>query len=216
VVAAHIQLQEFAEAVTKSEQFLETHPESEVLWSFYADALQRSGRLNDAIVALDRVLTINPSHPNAALRQGSWLVQDGRATEAVAKLTAYVAQNPAQADQAGRILFADAHSNGYQKENYAYALTGFTAAKSIPGLSPGLTTQLNFWHGITLYTQALPRANEQTLASAQATLPAFQSALRLLDGTQEYARTNSINLQQFLDATRQWIEINEAIIQRGR
>jgi tetratricopeptide (TPR) repeat protein len=218
IVAAHIQLEEFPQAITKSEQFLAAHPESEVLWSFYADALQRGGRLDDAIVALDRVQAINPAHPNAALRQGSWLIQAGRVDQAITKLTEYVRQNPAQADQAGRLIFADAYSKGYQANDYAYAIRGFTAAKAIPGLSEGLTRQLNFWHGVAVYTQALPLAEPNTLASAQRTLPAFQEALRLLTGTEQYARENNLanNLQQFMDASRQYIEIQEAIITRGR
>ena len=216
IVAAHIQLEEFPQAIEKGEQFLEAHPDSEVLWSFYADALQRGGRLNDAITALDRVLALNPAHPNAALRQGSWLIQEGRIDEAIAKLTDYVAQNPNQADQAGRMIFADAYQQGYQQDDYQYAIRGFTAAKQIPGMGDELVRQLNFWHGFSVYSLTFPQAEEQTLAAAQRTLPGFQEALRLLQGTGEYATANNINLQQILDATRQYIEIQEMIIERGR
>ena len=216
ILAAHIQLEEFPQAVDKGEQFLEAHPDSEVLWSFYADALQRGGRLNDAITALDRVLALNPAHPNAALRQGSWLIQEGRTDEAIAKLTDYVAQNPNQADQAGRMIFNDAYQKGYQQDDFLYAIRGLTAAKQIPGLSDELVRQVNFWHGLSVYTRTLPLADPQTLASAQQTLPGFQEALRLLSGTAEYAQANNINLQQFLDASTQWIEISEMIIERGR
>lgn len=218
IIAAHIQLEEFDQAISRAEQFLESHPESEVLWSFYGDALQRSGRIEDAIAALDRVLEINPQHPNAALRQGNWLIQAGRVDEAVAKLTAYVEQNPQQADQAGRLLFADAYQKGYQQNDYQYAIRGLQAARQIPGLSDGLTQQLNFWHGFSLYSRALPLAEGQTLASAQQTRPMFQEALRLLQDTDSYAQQNNIlnNLQQIRDATNQWIEISDAIIQIGR
>ena len=37
--------------------------------------------------------------------------------------------------------------------------------------------------GFSLYSMALPQADPQTLASAQATLPHFQEALSLLTGT---------------------------------
>ena len=214
IVAAHIQLEEFDQAVATSEQFLEAHPDSEVLWSFYADALQRSGRLDDAIAALDRVLEMNPQHPNAALRQGNWLIQAGQIDAAVAKLTAYVEQNPSQADQAARMIFADSYQNGYQKDDFAYAIRGFTAAKQLPGISDGLMRQLNFWHGFSVYSRTLPLAEEQTLAAARNSLPGFQEALRLLQGTEEYTRSANINLQQILDATQQYIDIQEALIQR--
>jgi tetratricopeptide (TPR) repeat protein len=216
IVAAHIQLEEFGDAVTKSEQFLQTHAESEVLWSLYADALQRSDRLEDAIAALEKVLEVNPTHPNAALRQGNWLIQAGRVDEAVAKLTAYVQQNPQQTDQAGRILFADAYTNGYQKNDYAYAIRGFNLAKQLPGLSEGLVRQLNFWHGFALYSQTFPQADAQTLASANATQPKFQEVMRLLADVRPYTQANNINLDQVLTATQQYIDINEALIRRGR
>jgi tetratricopeptide (TPR) repeat protein len=216
IVAAHVQLEEFDEAVSKSEQFLQTHSESEVLWSLYGDALQRTGRLEDAIAALDKVLEINPSHPNAALRQGNWLIQAGRVDEAVAKLTAYVQQNPEQADQAGRILFADAYQNGYQKNEYGYAIRGFNLAKQLPGLSENLTRQLNFWHGFALYSQTFPQADAQTLASANETQPKFQEVIRLLSDVRPYTQANNINLDQILAATQQYIDINDALIRRGR
>ena len=202
--------------MSKSEQFLQTHPESEVLWSLYGDALQRTGRLEDAIAALDKVLEINPTHPNAALRQGNWLIQAGRVDEAVAKLTAYVQQNPQQADQAGRILFADAYQNGYQKNDYAYAIRGFNLAKQLPGLSENLTRQLNFWHGFALYSQTFPQADAQTLASANETQPKFQEVMRLLADVRPYTQANNINLDQILAATQQYIDINDALIRRGR
>lgn len=216
VVAAHIQLEEFDQAIAKSEQFLEAHPDSEVLWSLYGDALQRNGQLQEAIAALDRVLEVNPAHPNAALRQGNWLIQAGRLDEAIAKLTAYVQQNPNMADQAGRMLFADAYQNGYQDDDFAYAIRGFEAAKRLPGLSDGLVQQLNFWHGFSLYSMTFPQADAQTLESAQATQPRFQEVQRLLSGTRPYAEANNINLDQILSATQQYIDINEALIQRGR
>jgi hypothetical protein len=37
-----------------------------------------------------------------------------------------------------------------------------------------------------------------------------------LQGTGSYAQQNNINLQQIVDATNQWIEIDQAIIQIGR
>jgi tetratricopeptide (TPR) repeat protein len=216
IVAAHIQLEEFSEAITTGEQFLEAHPDSEVLWSFYADALQRGEQLDEAIVALDRVLELNSTHPNAALRQGNWLIQAGRVDEAVLKLTAYAEQNPAQADQAGRMLFADAYQKGYQEDEFPYAIRGLGFAKAIPGLGDGLVRQLNFWHGFSLYSLTFPQADAQTLASAQATLPAFREVLTLLADTREYATTNNINLDQILGAAQQYIDIAEAIIERGR
>jgi len=90
-------------------------------------------------------------------------VQAGRMDEASAKLNAYVQQNPGQADQAGRMIFADAYQKGYQQDDYGYAIRGFQLAKAIPGLSDGLTRQLNFWHGFSLYSQTFPQAGSHAV-----------------------------------------------------
>jgi tetratricopeptide (TPR) repeat protein len=216
ILAAHIQLEEYDQATAKGQQFLEAHPRSANLWSIYADALQRTGRLDEAIGALDRVLEIEPSHPSAALRQGTWLIQAERIDEAVAKLQEFVAQNPNQADQAARQLFADGYNNGFREEDYAYAIRGFAAAKQIPGLGETLTRQINFWHAFSLYSQIAPVADQQTLQSAQATQPRVQEALRLLADVRPYTQTQDLPLDQVLTALQQYLDINQMIIDRGR
>ena len=217
IVAAYVQLDEMQQAISMAEQALETHPQEDAIWSIYADALQRTGKLDQAIAALDRVKEINPSYPNVSLRQGNWLIQAGRVEDAVAVLRDAVAGSSAQADVAARLIFADAYSNGVQKERYAYAITGITAAKQLPNLSSAMTSQLNFWHAYALYTGGVKDQQPQTLQTAQATLPRFQEAIRLFGQAKEYADSQpSITLSQFLTNTQTYVEIQEAIIKRGR
>lgn len=216
VISAYIKLDEIGEAIAAAERALETHPQEDVLWSMYADALQRGDRLDEAIAALDRVREINPAYPNVALRQGNWLIQAGRITDAVEVLKAAAAGNPEQAEQAARMIFADAYSNGYQKDRFDYAITGLRAAKELPGLSEGTMNQLNFWHAFSLYQKAMRAQEPQTLETANATLPLFQEALRLFQASGDYASTVNVPLQQLLDNTNTYIEIQEAIIRRGR
>ena len=115
IISAYIQLGDLPAAIATSERVLETHPQEDGLWSVYADALQRSDRLDDAITALDRVREINPEHPSAALRQGNWLIQAGRIPDAVEILSQVAQGNPQQAEQAGRLIFNEAYQNGYQQ-----------------------------------------------------------------------------------------------------
>jgi len=217
IIAAYVQLDEMGQAISMAEQALETHPQEDAIWSIYADALQRTGKIDQAIAALDRVKEINPSYPNVSMRQGSWLIQAGRMQDAVAVLKEAVAGNPAQADMAARLIFADGYSNGVQKERYAYAITGFTAAAQLPNLSSMMNSQLNFWHAYALYTGGVKDQQAQTLATAQATLPKFQQAIRLFGQAKEYADSQpSISLTQFLTNTQTYVEIQEAIVKRGR
>jgi tetratricopeptide (TPR) repeat protein len=216
IISAYVKLDEVAQAITMAEQVLETHTQEDVLWSIYADALQRSDRLDEAIAALDRVREINTEYPNVSLRQGSWLIQAGRIRDAVDILREAAAGNPEQAEQAARLVFADAYSNGYQQDRFQYAITGFQAAKELPGISQGMRNQLNFWHAFSLYQSAVREQEPQTLATAQATMPKFQEAMRLFQQSGDYPSSVNVNLQQLMDNTNTYIEIQDAIIRRGR
>lgn len=216
VVRAHIQLEEMDAAISMSERTLEAHPDNDELWMLYADALQRGDRLDDAIAALDRVLEINPQHPNAPLRQGTWLIQAGRLDDAVEILSKSAQASPERAEQAARLIFAEAYQNGTQEENYSYAATGMSTAKRLPNLSAEMVNQLNFWHGYSLYQLAIAEQEPQTLQSAEATLPKFTEAVTLLQDSGDYASTVNVPLAQLLENAQTYIEIQEAIIRRGR
>ncbi|MDH3271113.1 MAG: tetratricopeptide repeat protein [Gemmatimonadota bacterium] len=216
VISAYIQLEELDSAISMGERVLQTHVESDRLWVLYADALQRSGRLDDAIAALDRVMEINPEHPSAPLRQGNWLIQAGRLQDAVAVLSRSAQNDPQRAEQAARMIFAEAYQNGNQKDNYQYAATGMAAAKELPNLSAEMTAQLNFWHGYSLYQMAVAEQEPQTLATAQSALPKFNQAVQLLRQSGNYPSSVNVNLQQLLENAQTYIEIQDAIIKRGR
>ena len=216
VVSAYIQLEEVDNAIMMSERVLETHASEDRLWVLYADALQRADRLDDAIAALDRVMEINPDHPSAALRQGNWLIQAGRLEDAVTVLGRAAEGNPAQAEQAGRMVFAEAYQNGYQKDNFQYTIDGMVAGKQLPNLGEEMRNQMNFWHAFSLYRKAVVDQEPNTLQSAQATLPAFQQALELLGNVGGYPASVNLNLVELQGNVGTYIEIQEAIIKRGR
>jgi tetratricopeptide (TPR) repeat protein len=216
VISAYIQLEEFPAAMAMSERVLETHANEDALWVLYAEALQKSDRLDDAITALDRVMEINPDHPSAALRQGNWLIQAGRLQDAVAVLSSAAANDPARAKQAASMIFAEAYQNGYQKNDYAYSISGMSAAKELPNLDEEMTNQLNFWHGFSIYQMAVAEQEPNTLGTAQSSLPKFNQALELLRASGGYPASVNVNLQQLLDNAATFIEIQDAIIRRGR
>lgn len=216
VISAYIQLEELGSAIELSERVLETHAMEDRLWLLYAEALQGSDRLDDAITALDRVMEINPEHPSAPLRQGNWLIQAGRLEDAVAILSNAAANDPQRAQQAASMIFAEAYQNGYQQDNFQYAINGMSAAKQLPNLTAEMTNQLNFWHGFSIYQMAVAEQEPQTLATAQSTLPKFNQAVDLLRASGEYPTSVGVNLQQLLDNAATYVEIQDAIIKRGR
>jgi tetratricopeptide (TPR) repeat protein len=215
IIAAYVQLDELDQAIATAEKALKTHPQEDQIWSTYADALQRAGKVDQAISALDRVKEINPAYPNVSLRQGSWLIQAGRVDDAVKVLGDVAKQDPQQAETAAKLIFQDAYTNGVQKNKWDYAMDGLTAAKRLPNLSADMTHQLNFWHAWSLFQTALKEQEPSTLASAKATLPKFQEALKLFQQVGEYPKSVKLDIGQMLNNTNTYIEIQQAIIKRG-
>jgi hypothetical protein len=60
------------------------------------------------------------------------------------------------------------------------------------------------------------RASLMPLDLARSTLPKFQQALRLLNDVGDYPSTVNVEIRQQLEAAQTYIEIQEAIIRRGR
>ena len=217
MIAVRNDLNQVDEAVAMAERALETHDSEAAIWSAYADVLKKSERVDDAISALDRVRELDAEYPNVAVRQGNWLLEAGRVDDALSYLRTAVQNSEQSPDVVARILLANGYANGVTPKNWPYAIRMIEMGKTFE-LSDGVAGELDFWHGFSLYNQGREAEQPQTLQSAQATLPQFQLAARLfaLPRVAAYADTQpSIVLQQFRDATQQYIEIQEAIIQRG-
>ena len=222
MIAIFKELGQLDEAIEMSEQVLDTHDDEAQFWSLYADLLKEADRVNEAIVALDETAARDPDYSNVKARQGTWLIEVGREDESLAYLQAAVENGEQTADNVSRILFASGHSKGINAEppNLVYALKMIGMAKTFANeLSDGAAGELDFWHAYALYQQSVEQEKSQNLQTAQLTLPKFQQAARLfsLPRVASYAESRSItgSLQQLRDATQQYIEIQEAIIQRG-
>jgi hypothetical protein len=140
------------------------------------------------------------------------LVGAGRFEEAAASLAA---AGPEEADAGAELIFNEAYSNGFQQRDFAYATRGFVAAKQVPGLSERRSGMLDFWDGFAHFQSALPLAQLQNLEAARASLPLFQEARVLIEASGEYPASVNMDVGTILIAITQFIEIQEAIIQRG-
>lgn len=211
-IAAQIQLEDFEGATATAERAIEEHPEDPAIWSVYADALQRSGDIDGAIAALEEVKTIDPDYGNLAARQGRWLLDTGRFDEAMVSFREAVDRGEQTPDAIANMLFGEGYQNGHQQEDYEYAIRHFEAAKEFD-VGPQLRTQLDFWHGFSLYNWAMEVQTPGTLESAQRALPMFQRSNELLQAGEEYG-TTVVDFSQLTAAVTQYIEIQEAIIAR--
>ena len=219
MIAGYGQLGQFDEAISMAQQGIETHGEDAALWSLYADVLKKAERVEEAVAALDEAEARDAGLANVKARQGSWLLDLGREEEAVAYLQEAVEKGEQDADAMANLVFATAHRKGVGAEDWNFALRLIGLAKSFEAeVSERIRGQLDFWHAYSLYQQSIEQEKPQTLETAQRTLPKFQQAARLfaLPRVAAYTEAQAIGLQQFRDATQQYIEIEEAIIQRGR
>lgn len=217
VAAAHLQLGDAPASAEFSSRALQAHAEEATLWAIYAEALKENGQIDEAIEALSTIEGLDPDWPNLHLRMGNWLMDIGRVEDAVPVLRQAVMHGSA-ADQAANMIFSHAYATNIQptQKNYARFIDLIRQAKEFE-VTTQTREQFDFWHAYSLYNRGMALGSPETLESANRSLPMFQQALTLFRGSKGYAdRTPSINYQQFIEATGTYVEIQEAIIKRGR
>jgi tetratricopeptide (TPR) repeat protein len=218
IISAYAQLGDNESAVAFAERALEAHPEEKAILSAYAVALGRLDRVDEAVQALQQIEAIDPEYPNLYARMADLFLKADRRDDAVPIMKQAVS-NGADPDQMANILFGDAFNKGLDPKNpnrsLSYALNGIAAAKEFD-VGDKMQAMLDFWHGYALFQRGLAAQEPNTLESARASLPAFQDALPLLRAGASYAPEVGVNADQIIEATQQYIEIQEAIIKRGR
>jgi len=219
-IRAYVQLEEFDRAVQLGRQILEQKRDAPQIWEAQATALQRSGNIPEAIAALDEAGRLDADRRNYALR-AQWLVQVGDVDAAIPFMKQAVEAGEQPADQMANLLFGRAYNEGVRDErDLAMGIRVLTAAKELP-VGDGMKAQLDFWHGYALFLQGRRDEAPQTVASAQANLPVFRQALQLLQASRAYtqqpgAPISAAQHQNIIEAAEQYIDIQDAIIRRGR
>jgi tetratricopeptide (TPR) repeat protein len=219
-VNAYLQLQDNEAAIRAAEQFLTVHSDDVELLSRYSNALERSGRVDDALAALQRIESIDPAYPNLYRRQGMLMVNAGRIEDAIPLLQGAVA-NGAAPDEVARIFFAEAANKHMQApENWPEAIRFMELAKQFEVTNESMQ-EFHFYHGYALYQRAFslqPTGDAAvTLAVARQTLPMFQEARRLIELSRPWAQANNRigNVNQIAEAAATYVEIMELTIARG-
>ncbi|MFC1661067.1 tetratricopeptide repeat protein, partial [Gemmatimonadota bacterium] len=191
MIQAHLSLEEHQEAVDLAGRVLETHAEEAAVWSVYANALQRSGSVDEAIEALERVKEIDPDYANVTARQGNWLMAEGRLDEAMPVFQEAITRGEQSADAVANMIFGNGYRQGVDNRNWDYAVRVMGLAGEFD-VSPEMRQQLDFWLAYSIYQRAQVQQQPNTLETAQATLPQFQRVLRLLNTCAGYAQRNNL------------------------
>jgi len=211
-------LERHDEAVEAGGQIVRAKPDNASLWSAYADALEKSGRLNEAIAALDSVLARDPDYPHVYSRQVMWFTRAGqieRVADAFRKAAARPQGRELEPDALARNVLNYAYTEKFQKNDRRGALPYLELVREL-NTTPITRGLASYLAGFALLDIGIAAQEPQTAESARAALPIFQKALQYFEDARPYAEANNINLEPPMSNARDYIEIQEALIKRGR
>jgi len=201
----------FAETVVSEP----TYASDPGLWSVYADALSNADRRADAFRALDKVAELDPNYAINA-RRASWMLDAGDVEGAVPAIRAGLEKSEITSEQADVLAqkiavaaFEKAKANQFQA-----AIRNCDIANEFAS-STNAKTLIAYVKGFSIYSIAVEREKPETLATAQATLPMFQQALKLMNDAAGNTQVDA-SRRQIIAAATQYIDIQQAIIKRGR
>lgn len=221
-INAYIKLGDLGAAQALGNRALEQKGDSPDIWQAVANVQQRAGDLTAAVASLDRVKELDPERKNLAAMQGQWLIQSGQYDQGATYLKEAVTRGEQTAEAMAQFIWGRAISDGInQGKDLALGLRLIDLARTMEPQDAVMRSQLDFWQGVAMYLRGVQLEAPQTLQTAQQTLPMFQEAIRLLQAGTAYARSPQgaqagRNHQQYLNNAQQYIEIQDAIIKRGR
>lgn len=222
MLATMNQLEQLDEAIALAEEIRQTHGQEPQFWSDYANILNKTGDVVAALQALDELASLDAEYENIKTRRGAWLLEQGRAEEAVPYLAQAIEAGEQTPAQVVNIIFNHGYQQGFLQQNWDYTVEILGMARAHADLVPeGLSGRTDFFYGYSLFKQAEALEGPGTVESAQLTLPKFQQVQRILQqsNVSAFAETQEAfraNLTEVLGATEQFILRQERLIERGR
>jgi tetratricopeptide (TPR) repeat protein len=217
LISTLVVLDRHAEAVEMGGQIVQAKPDNASLWSTYADALEKSGRLTEALAALDSVLARDPDYQNVYSRQVMWFTRAGqleRVAEAFRKAAARQGRE-LEPDALARNVLSYGYTEKFQKGDRRGALPYLELVREL-NTTPITRGLASYLAGFALRDIGIEVQEPQTLESARAALPLFQKALQYFEDARPYAQSNNVDIDEPMSNVRDYIEIQEALIKRGR
>ncbi|MFQ5746226.1 MAG: tetratricopeptide repeat protein [Gemmatimonadota bacterium] len=214
VIAANLALGDLQAALDFARRAQTMMPDDPALWSITSDVYNKMGRLRDAIGALDRVLELDASYPNAHLRRGLYRLRTGEGQAAVGDLRAAVDAGTDANVVAGQLL-AVGHASYFAKGDYARAISMFRTGMDF-ATKPEIRDQLYFFTAYGYFQQgvALDKRNEAAEACepARRALAKFQ---QVMPNLRKAGRTQPRSQQQIAESTDVYLFRQEQIIKKA-
>lgn len=215
LVRVYTKLDQPQEAVRIGRRATAAKPDETSIWMAHAQALDRAGEVDEALAAYDRAESLDPDL-NVGPRKANLLLKTGQAERAAQLLTRAVEEGQIDRQTAFGMLFGFVYRQKFQQGQHSEALRLFDEIVD-PFAEGDNQLAVNFWKGYILFQRGQQMQEPSTLQSARESLPVFQRALRLFQAARGYERVQpSANVPRFIENTQQFIEIQEALIKRGR
>jgi tetratricopeptide (TPR) repeat protein len=216
LVIAQFRLGNTDGAVALGRRATEAMPDNAAIWEAYSRALEEAGNHREALTAIERARSLGRDTPALAQRTALIQLRQGSSGAAMTTLREAVDRDLIQTRDAWRIMFRHAHQDHFRAGRLSEAYTVLEQAGPLARADEDRLAR-NFWMGYFLFEQARRAQEPQTAESARRAKPMFERALELLQAARGYERIEaSANVPGLIDNTRQFIEIQDALIRRGR
>jgi tetratricopeptide (TPR) repeat protein len=187
IVKAQMMLQDFSGAITSAEDFMRVHPQHAGLLFDYYVSLERANRTDDAIAALRKLETLDPSNTEVPFRLGLALLNQDKLEEAIPILARAVTPTRT-ADQLSDQIFAKANEKGFQTRNWGEAVRYLNAAKDLP-ITANQRGKLDFYIALAHLQRGagMIDVNAPTIEAVCRTRPIFTEAQRFAEASRAWA-----------------------------
>ena len=203
-----------ARATQIGESAIALYPDDPTVMRQVASLQKENGNLDRAVETLLRAKEVDPEGANYDGLIASWYVQAKRMDDAREYLERAIASGSIAGDDAARLLFASAINGPYQAKNWSAAVPALEEALKLAESTP-FRAQISFFAGYSLLQWGIATQDGETAATARRALPLFQRAKQYLGNAGAY-QEQAANLANLRSATDQYIDIQEAVIRRGR
>lgn len=203
-----------ARAAQIGEAALALYPEDATVIRQVATLQKDNGNLDRAIETLARAQQVDPTGANYDGIAAQWLIQADRVTDARQYLSRAIASGSIAGDDAARLLFASSINGPYRQQNWNEAVRILEESLELAE-SGSFRAQIRFFAGYSLLQWGIAIQDGETTATAQRALPLFQRARAHLAQAGAY-EAQAANLPNLRSAADQYIDIQEAVIRRGR
>jgi tetratricopeptide (TPR) repeat protein len=215
LVIAQFKLGQMNEAIALGRRATDLMPDNPAIWEAYSRALEEAGRVQEAVAAIERAQTLGRSSGSLAQRMAQLQLRQGNASAAISGLQAAVQRGDMEAASAFATIFNHANSRA-RAGQLGEALRILDQAGPLAA-GENLRLARSFWMGYYTFEQAKQAHEPQTAASAARAKPMFERAIELFQAARGYERIEqSANVPAFIAQARQFLEIQDALIRRGR